>query len=49
VRTRGGNRDTPGGAGEILHGASGVRTPPGSARTVDVVSRRPLGPFRLAS
>src|SRR6266581_4652225 len=38
VRSRVGTRGTLGGAGEIPPGASGVRIPAGSARTVDGVS-----------
>jgi hypothetical protein len=48
VRSRVGTRGTPGGTGETPHAASGVRTPPGSARTVAVVSRHPLPASRLA-
>ena len=44
-RSRGGNRGTLGEIGETPPGASRVRTPPGSPRTVAGVARRPWWPF----
>jgi hypothetical protein len=47
-RSRVGTPGTPGGTGETPHEASGGKTPPGAARAVAVVSRRPLPASRLA-